>query len=278
MKKNKKLKKILLPILGVLLICVYLFPIYWMIISSLKTSTEIFATVPTFFPQDITFDNYKNIFSAQSQFQDFILNSVFISFANTIFTILLSAPAAYGLARRKIKGVGFLIIFVLIVQMFPSSMLASPLYSLFSKMGLTNSYISVILANMTISIPYCIVVLRTFFISLPQDLAEAALVDGCGIWGTFLRIMVPVSKTGIMTCAAFSFVYAWGEFMYSLTLLNDQKYWPITLGMRLFQGQYGTQWGEMMAAATVCSLPVILIFIFTQKYIVSGVTAGSVKG
>lgn len=276
--KNKKINKVLLPVVGFIFICIFLFPIYWMVISSLKTSAEIFATVPTFFPQELTFESYKNIFSGQSQFQKYIINSIIISTANTILTILVSAPAAYGLARRKVKGVGFLIIFVLIVQMFPASMLASPLYSLFSKMGLTNSYISVVFANMTISIPYCIVVLRTFFISLPKDLAEAALVDGCGIWGTFLRIIVPISKTGIMTCAAFSFVFAWGEFMYSLTLLNDQKYWPITLGMRLFDGQYGTQWGEMMAAATVCSLPVILIFIFTQKYIVSGVTAGSVKG
>ena len=131
---------------------------------------------------------------------------------------------------------------------------------------------------MTISVPFCIVVLRTFFISLPKDLEQAALVDGCGIWGTFLRIVLPISKTGVMTCAAFSFVHAWGEFMYSLILLTDQEYWPITLGMRQFDGQYGTQWGEMMAVASVCSLPVIFIFLVAQKYIVSGVTAGSVKG
>lgn len=274
----KKTSKILLPVAGFVIMCIYLFPIYWMVISSLKNTTEIFAAVPTFFPKEITFESFKNIFSKQSQFQKYILNSVFISSVSMVLTIILSAPAAYGLARKRIKGVGFLIIFVLVVQMFPASMLASPLYSLFSKLGLTDSYTSVIFANMTISIPYCIAVLRTFFVSLPNDLAEAALVDGCGIWGTFLRIIVPISKTGIMTCAAFSFVFAWSEFMYSLTLLNDQKYWPITLGMRLFDGQYGTQWGELMAAATVCSLPVILIFLIAQKYIVSGVTAGSVKG
>lgn len=274
----KKTSKILLPVAGFVIMCIYLFPIYWMVISSLKNTTEIFAAVPTFFPKEITFESFKNIFSKQSQFQKYILNSVFISSVSMVLTIILSAPAAYGLARKRIKGVGFLIIFVLVVQMFPASMLASPLYSLFSKFGLTDSYTSVIFANMTISIPYCIAVLRTFFVSLPNDLAEAALVDGCGIWGTFLRIIVPISKTGIMTCAAFSFVFAWSEFMYSLTLLNDQKYWPITLGMRLFDGQYGTQWGELMAAATVCSLPVILIFLIAQKYIVSGVTAGSVKG
>lgn len=274
----KKTSKIILPVAGFVIMCIYLFPIYWMVISSLKNTTEIFAAVPTFFPKEITFESFKNIFSKQSQFQKYILNSVFISSVSMVLTIILSAPAAYGLARKRIKGVGFLIIFVLVVQMFPASMLASPLYSLFSKFGLTDSYTSVIFANMTISIPYCIAVLRTFFVSLPNDLAEAALVDGCGIWGTFLRIIVPISKTGIMTCAAFSFVFAWSEFMYSLTLLNDQKYWPITLGMRLFDGQYGTQWGELMAAATVCSLPVILIFLIAQKYIVSGVTAGSVKG
>ena len=274
----KKAKKILLPIAGIIIIGIYLFPMYWMIISSLKNTNEIFSSVPTFFPKEITFESYKNIFSPQNQFQKYVLNSFIISGANTVLTIVLSAPAAYGLARKKVRGVGFLIAFVLIVQMFPASMLASPLCSLFTKLGLSNSFVGVIFANMTISIPFCIVVLRTFFISLPSDLEDAALVDGCGVWGTFIRVIVPISKTGIMTCAAFSFVFAWGEFMYSLILLNYQKYWPLTLGMRQFDGQYGTQWGEMMAAAVICSVPVVLIFLFAQKYIVSGVTAGSVKG
>lgn len=277
MKKHKA-NRFLLPLAGLLIVGIYLFPIYWMVISSFKTTNEIFAAVPTFFPHEFTLESYKKIFSPQNHFQDYILNSLIISGANLVLTLLVSIPAAYGLARKKIRGISFLLAFVLIVQMFPSSMLSSPLFSLFSKMGLTDSYLSVILANMTISVPFCIVVLRTFFISLPKDLEQAALVDGCGVWGTFLRVVLPISKTGVMTCAAFSFVFAWGEFMYSLILLTDQKYWPITLGMRQFDGQYGTQWGEMMAVACVCSLPVILIFIFAQKYIVSGVTAGSVKG
>jgi multiple sugar transport system permease protein len=276
--KNIKLRRVLFPIAGFLIMCLYLFPIYWMIISSMKTTTEIFAVPPTFFPNEITFESYATIFSPQNQFQKYILNSIIISVSTMLLTILLCTPAAYGLARKKVKCVGILIAFVLIIQMFPSSMLSLPLFTLFSQLHLTDSYISVILANMTISMPFAIVVLRTFFISLPKDLESAALVDGCTVWGTFLRIMVPISKTGIMTCAAFSFVFAWGEFMYSLILLNDQKYWPITLGIRQFDGQYGTQWGEMMAVAVVCSLPVILIFLFAQKYIVSGVTAGSVKG
>lgn len=276
--RKQDVRKIALPIAGLLLVCIYLFPIYWMIISSFKTTGEIFAAVPTFFPHEFTLESYKKIFSPQNHFQSYIVNSLIISGANMVLTLLFSVPAAYGLARKRIKGISILLAFVLVVQMFPSSMLASPLFALFSKMGLTDNYISVILANMTISVPFCIVVLRTFFISLPGDLEQAALVDGCGIWGTFLRVVLPISKTGVMTCAAFSFVFAWGEFMYSLILLTGQKCWPITLGMRQFDGQYGTQWGEMMAVATVCSLPVILIFIFAQKYIVSGVTAGSVKG
>lgn len=276
--KKSNTKKIMLTVIGLLIVCIYLMPIYWMIISSLKTNSEIFAAVPTFFPHHPTLDSYRTLFSEQNNFQQYIWNSLIISIATTIFTVILCTPAAYGLARARIKGVTLLIGFVLVIQMFPSSMLSLPLFTLFSKFHLTDSYVGVILANMTISMPFCIAVLRTFFLSLPKELEAAAQVDGCSTWGTFFRIILPLSKTGIMTCAAFSFVFGWGEFMYSLILLNDSRMWPITVGMRQFDGQYGTQWGALMAAATVCSLPVILIFLIAQKYIVSGVTAGSVKG
>ncbi len=274
--RNKS--KMVLSAVGLLIICVYLFPIYWMINSSFKKLDEIFAPIPTFFPQNPTVENFVEIFSETYGFNNFMLNSVIVSTSVMILTLLLCAPAAYALARKNIKGLPFLIGFVLIIQMFPASVLALPIFSMLSRVDLVNTIFSVILATMTISMPFCIVVLRTFFISLPKDLESAAMVDGCSAWGTFLKIMVPISKTGIMTCAAFSFVFAWGEFMYSLVMLNDKALWTVTLGMRNFEGQYGTQWGPLMAAAVVCSLPVIIIFLLAQKYVVSGVTAGSVKG
>ena len=194
-----------------------------------------------------------------------------------IGTVIISTPAAYGIARKKIKGVTVFLFVVLIIQMFPSNMMALPLFAMFTHMRLTDTYLGVILANMTISIPFCILVLRTFFLSMPKDLENAALIDGCTNWGTFFKIILPLSQTGITTCATFSFLFAWGEFIYSLILLNSKDLWPITVGMRGFVGQHGTSWGELMAISVVSSLPIILIFVFTLRYIISGITAGAVK-
>lgn len=276
--KHRRLKKWLLPIVGFLIICVYLFPIYWMVISSFKTSKEIFATVPTLFPKEFTLNAYRNALAPERGFVRTVFNSTIISSGAMILSLVISVPAAYGLARRKIKGAPLLLAMVLLLQLFPPSVLSLPIFSSFSKLGLVDNYWGVILANMTISTPFIIVIMRTFFVGLPKDLEDAAMIDGCRPWGAFLRVMLPISKAGLATCAIFGFVYAWGEFMYSLILLNNNKYWPITMGIRQYDGNYGTQWSEMMAVATISSLPVILIFLFSQKYIVSGVTAGAVKG
>ncbi|MFI3211972.1 MAG: carbohydrate ABC transporter permease [Eubacteriales bacterium] len=275
---KQKLKSKVLCVVGLIIICIYLFPIYWMVISSLKDMNEIFASRPTLFPEIIRFEAYSYIFSDSLGFYKYIVNSVVISFFAMLLTILIATPAAYALARKKLRGAGLFILFILLIQMFPPNMMVLPIFAIFSQAKLTDSYIGIILANMTTSMPFIILTLRTFFVVLPKELEDAATVDGCGRWGAFVKIICPISKTGIMTSAAFAFVFAWGEFLYSLTLNSSEKYWPITMGMRQLEGQYGTMWPELMAAATVSSMPVILVFLLLQKYIVSGVTAGAVKG
>ncbi|MFB5662971.1 carbohydrate ABC transporter permease [Alteribacillus sp. HJP-4] len=271
--KNKKWG---LSVLGLFIVVIFLFPMYWMVLSSLRPSGQLLGNT-NIFPADISFESYANIFNRDYPLMTYFKNSFIIAIGVTFGNLLLAAPAAYALARKKLYGLIILILFILVIQMFPSNMLALPLYSLFSQFQLLNSYIGIIIANMTLSLPFVILILRTYYLYIPSDLEEAALLDGCSKWRAFYSVILPLVKPGLFTCAAFSFVLAWGEFLYALTLLKDNNLWTITLGMREFSGQFGTRWGDLMAISVISSLPVVIIFIITQRYIVGGITAGTGK-
>lgn len=264
-------------LVGLLIVLVFLFPIYWMVITSLKTSAEIFGS-PTLFPKEINFNAYVKLFTQnQIDVLNYFKNSMIISTGTMLGAVMLGAPAAYAIARKKMKGVTLFLLFILVTQMFPSNMLALPLYTMFSNMGLLNSYMGVIIADLTLTLPFVILILRTYFLTIPSELEDAAAIDGCTRWGAFLRIILPLARPGLLTCASFSFLLSWGEFLYALTMLKDNGMWTITLGMRQFVGQFGTNWTELMALSSISALPIILIFIATQRYIVSGITAGATK-
>ena len=274
---RRQYKKYVLCAAGLLLVAVFLFPIYWMIVSSLKGSGEIFSASPSLIPRSLYLDNYRALFQ-NADFFMYLKNSAVIRILSMIGAILLSAPLSYALARKSMKGFGAILFILIIIQMVPGNSMALPLYAMFSRWGITNSYLGVVLANITSSLPFVALVLRTSFLGIPRVLEDAARIDGCSAWGTFLRIILPLTRPALVTCAAFGFIFAWGEFIFALVLLPDKAYWPITMGMRTFIGQHGTDWGGLMATATLSSLPVILIFMLTQKHIVGGITAGSVKG
>lgn len=275
--KSKKNVRILQSLIGFVIICVFLFPIYWMVISSLKTSTEIFLKPPTIIPKDWFFGNYTSLFE-NKDFLVYLKNSCIIGIFSMISTVCLATPCAYALARKELWGAEFLLLIIIIIQMVPSNSVALPLYAMFSKMKLIGNYVGIVLANITVSLPFVILVLRTSFLAIPKGLEDAAYIDGCSAWGTFFKIIMPLIAPALWTCATFSFVFAWGEFIYALVLLPDKTFWPLTVGMRTFIGQHGTDWGGLMATATISSLPIVVIFALTQKQIVSGITAGSVKG
>ena len=274
---KRKYGKYVLCAAGLLLVLVFLFPIYWMVISSLKSSGEIFAVPPSFIPENIYWDNYTSLFK-NPDFFNYIKNSTIISVFSMVGAILLAAPLSYALARKKMRGLGAILFILIVIQMVPGNSMALPLYAMFSKWHITNSYIGVVIANITSSLPFIALVLRTSFLGISQVMEDAARIDGCSAWGTFMKIIIPLTRPALVTCAAFGFIFAWGEFIFSLVLLPDKSYWPVTVGMRTFIGQHGTDWGGLMATATLSSLPVIIIFILTQRHIVGGITAGSVKG
>lgn len=280
-KKSKasRRKNVMLCAIAAAILCVLLFPVFWIVVTSLKTEQEIFRVPPTFFPEQLNVRSY----AAQVETGDFNMfrsfgNSFLISVGAMSIAVVLAVPASYGIARYRFKGRGVMLLGFLVTQMLPVAVLLTPMFILFKGMHVYNTPIAAIIADATIGIPFSILILKNYFASIPKELEEAAYIDGCNHLTAFIRILIPIAKPGVMVCAIFSFLYAWGDLAYGMTFIIDQQKRPITAGIFNFMGQYGTKWSYLTAFAVVTIIPVALIFIFMQKYIISGMTSGAVKG
>ena len=278
-KKITGRKNVILCIVSVLVLCFLLFPLFWTLNTSLKTEQEIFQNPPTFYPHVLNTQSY----AAQVETGDFNMfrsfaNSFLISLSSMLIAVVLAVPASYAIAKYRFKGMKVMLLFFLVTQMLPVSVLLTPMFIMFKGMHVYNTWWSAILADTTIGIPFSILILKNYFASIPKELEEAAYIDGCTRFGAFMRILVPVAKPGIIVCAVFSFLYAWGDLAYGMTFILDQQKRPITAGIFNFMGQYGTKWSYLSAFAIVTIIPVAVIFIFMQKYIIAGMTNGAVKG
>ncbi len=278
-KRLSKKKNIVFCIIALIIACILLFPLYWAFITSLKTEMEIFQNPPTFFPHVINTKSY----AAQVETGDFNMfksfgNSLIISLGAMVIAVVLAVPASYGIAKYKFKGRKVMLLSFLVTQMLPVSVLLTPLFIMFKNMHLYNTWGAAMLADATIGIPFSILILKNYFAAIPKDMEEAAYIDGCNKFTAFIRILLPIAKPGVMVCAIFSFLYAWGDLAYGMTFIIDQQNRPITAGIFNFMGQYGTKWSYLTAFAVVTIIPVLLLFIFLQKYIVGGMTSGAVKG
>lgn len=277
MSKERK-KEIVYNIIAILIAIIFLFPLYWIVVSSLKTDGEIFALHPTIIPKKIMLNAYTEQFnSGEYNILNGLKNSLLISIPTMFLSVVISVPAAYGLARFNLYLKKFLIQSFLLTQLMPATLLLTPMFILFRKIGITNTFLAPIIANCTIAIPFSVMMLRPYFLSLPKDVEEAAIIDGCNIWTSFIKIMLPLSYPGIIMSAIFSFLFAWGDLVFSLTFLADSTMRPITVGIYNFVGKYGIQWNKIMAFGVVIMIPVILIFVLLQKYIIGGLTQGAVK-
>lgn len=276
MRKETR-NKLILVIVGALIFAIFIFPLYWMLVTALKTQVEIFEVPTSLWPRNLTFDAFIKQLSTSSDTLRGFKNSAIISIGSMVISTVLSIPAAYGVARFNFKGRKIIILLFLITQMLPSTLVLTSLYIMMSNINLLNSYLAPILANATLGIPFSVIILRTYFVSIPKELDEAAKIDGCGHISAFCRIMLPIAKPGIVVAAVFSFVYAWGDLIYGLTFMTDPLKRPITSSIYNYVQQYQTLWNSTMAFGIIAILPVILIFIFMQKYIVSGLTNGAVK-
>ena len=274
---KKQINAGLLFVLGLCIFIVLIFPLYWMVVTALKTQTDIFAIPTPLWPKNLYLDAFKEQLSLSGDTLRGFKNSAIIAIGATLISTVLAIPAAYGLARFRFKAKKGLILFFLITQMLPSTLVLTPLYIMFSKMNLLNTYFAPILADATLGIPFSIIILRTYFISIPKELDEAASIDGCGQLKSFFVVMLPIAKPGVVVAAVFSFVYAWGDLIYGITFITNPTMRPITSSIYNYVQQYQTLWNSTMAFGIIAISPVILIFIFMQKYIVSGLTNGAVK-
>lgn len=276
-KKEKIIGGVRFVVLAFYLLLVIL-PIYWMLVTSFKENAEIINTqVITYWPKTITTGNYEGLFGTMN-YGVYLKNSLVVTIATAIVVTILAIYGGYGLARFSFKGKGAAILFLLITQMIPSILVIIPLYIVFSKLGLINTHTSLFIYYVVINLPFCVITMRSFFERIPYALEEAAFVDGCSRRQTLWKIVLPVMFPGIVAVFVFAFIGAWNELIAGTIFLNTQSMWTIPIGLKSFVGKYNVDWGSMMAGGVLALLPTAIMFVFVQKYIVEGMTAGAVKG
>lgn len=269
-------KDILLSTIAVIIGVVFLFPVYWLIQISFKTDVETFGKVLTYFPKDITFEPWL-INLKDPVFLLSLRNSFINAVLTMAITLVFGVPAAYGMGRYKVRGTNLFLLTFLVSQMLPASLTLTPMYLIFNKLGLLGNHFAAPIAIAAGSIPFAVITLRPYFKSIPISLDEAARLDGCSPLRAFISVMVPAVKTGIITIIVISFLNGWNDLVYSLTFNVKPELRPLTANIYKFQSAYGTKWNCIMAYGTILVIPVVLLFIFLQKYIVGGLTAGAVK-
>lgn len=265
--------------LSLLLLVIVFFvnlPIITMVLNSFKSNTEI-MTSSSLLPQQVKFDNYAYV-NGKTNFWVQFKNSWIVAFYGTGISILIAAFAGYAISRYRTRGLSLFSNSLLMLQMFPIILVLIPLFILFRTLSLIDSYYSVIILYVTVHLPFAIWMYKGYFDSIPKELEEAAWIDGCSRLTGFLRIVLPISGPGIAAVAIFSFLFSWNEYLIANVFLRNEQYMTIPVGLQLFMQQYSTDWGGLTAAATLAMLPVLIFFLFIQKYMIHGAVAGSVKG
>ncbi len=266
----------LLTGLGALIALFYLFPVYWMVSSALKTSQEVNAAIPTLWPNEPTLDAFRWIFERENVAR-YLSNSLIVSAGTTTLTLLLATGAAYALSRVRSLWMDAVLIGVMLSQVLPPPLLVTPMFVIFRQLDLVNTYTAVILATTSKTLPFAVIMLRTTFAQIPIEIEEAARVDGASRLSAFLRVTLPLARVGYVVVGTLVFLLAYGEFVYPVSLMNKQALQPATVGLYGFVGADYSDWGYAMAFASVMVLPVLAVFVGLQKHIVSGLTAGALK-
>lgn len=253
------------------------FPFYWAVVSSLKPTSEIFRSPPTFVPAHITFGNYKKLLT-QTNFLRYYLNSIIVAGIASLSSIIIATLAGYSLTRFKYWGRNYLIRSFLLVYMFPPVLLVIPYFIFFRRLGLTNTYLSLITSYVSFALPFAIWMMWSFFRTVPIDLEEAAMVDGATRMGAFIRVIVPLALPGIIAVGIFTFLVAWNDYLYAVTLISKPALKTLPVGVSLFFEATATQWGNLMAASVLITLPLVIVFSLVQSYLIRGFAGGAIKG
>jgi multiple sugar transport system permease protein len=259
---------------GVLLVALMLFPVYWMINVSLTPTRLMRKTPPSWFPIHPTFHGYHTVLNDQLPY---LATSLGIGIGTVALTLLISAPAAFSLAQLRPRGVSAINFALLIAQMIPSITMALGFYSIFLNTRIVNHWWGLVFADSTIAVPFGVLILTAFMSAVPADLLQAAKIDGAGAFRIFWSIVLPVSRNGVVTVALFSFLWAWSDFVFAATLDSGGSHRPITLGIYRYIGNNNQEWNAIMATAVVASIPAAVLLVLAQRYVAAGLTAGAVK-
>ncbi len=263
--------------IAVLILVVMLFPIYWMVSTALKPGKEILSLTPVWFPSHVTFDNFRSAINYPFFWND-VVNSLTVVLSVVAISIALAFLAAVSVARFGFRGRTAFVVMVIAVQMVPLNALVIPMYLLLDKVGQVDTLLGVIAYYLAIVLPFMIWTLRGFVANVPVDLEEAAMVDGASRVGAFLRIVFPLVAPGLVATAIFGFIQAWNEYIIAYVLLSSSSKQTLTIWLASFTTQHGTDWGGLMAGATLTALPVVVFFLLVQRHVAGGLTAGAVKG
>ena len=264
--------------LGVVLTCALLvFPIYWLVVTALSTPAELRALPPTFWPSAPRWNVFAEIVR-QRPILLWLGNSILAAAGAVTLSMLVSVLAGYSLSRFKLRGGQSLGLFILTAKMLPATLLVIPLFGIFRMTGMIGSLWSVILAHATLIVPFTTWMLKGYFDTIPRELEQAAMVDGCSPLGAMVRVILPVSAPGLAATALYGFVLSWSDYAYARTFLtNAQTNWTANLGLTTMKGEYVSNWADISAASLIVALPVLLIYLFLERYLVGGLTAGAEK-
>jgi multiple sugar transport system permease protein len=275
-RQKRNVGPTVINIFALLLVLSYALPYVYLLMTALKPAADVQQIPPSFFPNRISFENFRTVLANPSLPAAFA-NSLLVAVLTTVLSLVLAVPAAYVATQYRRSITTFFLLFALVTRMVPAVSLGVPLFTLLKSFGLLDTTLGLVLAHTSTAVPLALLLMAAFFEGLPKELEEAARMDGCTRFQAFVKIILPVMRSGIAVTALFSFIASWNEFLYALLLTSEKgKTAPIVIAE--FNSVYGLAWGPMTAAAVLYSLPVILITLLLQKQIIGGLTFGAVKG
>lgn len=278
---RKRLTKIALNTAGTVVFLIAVFPVYWMIATSFKENDQIFTTEFIPFPTHFTFDHLDRVLTegvAGNSIWVYLRNSAIVALGTVLVGSLFALLAATAVARFRFKGRTSFLIGLLVAQMVPAEALLIPLFLRIKQLGLYDHLLGLIVINVGLTLPFGIWMLRTFVAAVPKSLEEAAWIDGASRFTTFWKVLFPLVAPGLVATSIFSFITAWNELIFALTLISDSSGYTMPVALQYFFGQRGTDWGAIMASSTLMTIPVVIFFLLVQRRMVSGLVAGAVKG
>lgn len=261
-------------VIGVVILAIMLFPVYWMINISLQPAKDLLRIPPELFPFDATLSAYASALSSEGHP---LLISLIVASGTAALALLIAVPAAFAMAQLKLRMSATVLFALLIAQMVPGIVMANAMFKIISKLHLVNTVPALILADSTLAVPFAVLILRAFMVSIPKELIESAYVDGASRLRTLVSIVLPVSRNALITAGLFAFLFAWGDFLFALTLTTTNSIIPVTVGLYRFIGTYATYWNRVMATGVIASIPAAVLLVIAQRYVAAGVTGGAVK-